>query len=223
MSYRQAVRAIVTAVQRRHELNDVELADRLGCSAGTVRNAKNEHTNLDAVTLATMEHWFGPGTLDPFLALGGSRATPLSDALPDIDPVLDIVKALHHLIAAQHAGSEHGYLLTSQELLAILHELKEARLAFDTLIELAQPGLMAASPEIRQWFEDTFSRPDRLSTRAVPGVDSNAALALPKGFEDDAGDLSAEELATRYGVSIETIESWMRAANERAVTDLDNS
>jgi len=221
-SYRAAVKAIVAAVQRRHDLNDVELADRLGCSASTVRNAKREHANLDAVTLASMEHRFGPGTLDPFLALGGSRAAPLTDTLPEIDPVLDIVGALHRLIAAQHSSSEHGYLITSQELLAILHELRDARIAFDTLIALAEPGLAAAPSATQKWFRDTFATPhevdasDNQTARMQPG----ATDAPPTGFEGDALELTIEQLADRYGVSLEQVELWIRATDEELASGL---
>ncbi len=221
-SYRAAVKAIVSAVQRRHDLNDVELADRLGCSASTVRNAKHEHANLDAVTLASMEHRFGPGTLDPFLALGGSRAAPLADRLPDIDPVLDIVAALHRLIAAQHSSSEHGYLITSQELLAILHELRDARIAFDTLIALAEPGLATAPPATQKWFRETFATPhkapapDRQSAQPRP----SAIDQPPNGFENDALEMTIEQLANRYGVSMEQVELWMRATDETIASGL---
>ncbi len=220
-SYRAAVKAIVSAVQRRHDLNDVELADRLGCSASTVRNAKHEHANLDAVTLASMEHRFGPGTLDPFLALGGSRAAPLADRLPDIDPVLDIVAALHRLIAAQHSSSEHGYLITSQELLAILHELRDARIAFDTLIALAEPGPATAPPATQKWFRDTFATheapaPDRQSAQPRP----SAVDQPPNGFENDALEMTIEQLVDRYGVSLEQVELWMRAMDETIASAL---
>lgn len=221
-SYRAAVKAIVSAVQRRPDLNDVELADRLGCSASTVRNAKHEHANLDAVTLASMEHRFGPGTLDPFLALGGSRAAPLADRLPDIDPVLDIVAALHRLIAAQHSSSEHGYLITSQELLAILHELRDARIAFDTLIALAEPGLATAPPATQKWFKDTFAA----SHEAPASNDQSAQLRPsvidhpPVGFEDDALEMTIEQLADRYGVSLGQVELWIRATDEALASGL---
>lgn len=221
-AYRAAVKAIVSAVQRHHDLNDVELADRLGCSASTVRNAKSEHTNLDAVTLANMEHRFGPGTLDPFLALGGSRAAPLPSALPEIDPVLDIVTALHRLIAAQHASSEHGYFITSQELLAILHELRDARIAFDTLIALAEPTMAHAPPETQKWFRDTFApvsgTPSLHDGAAAPKTD--AGDRPPPGFEDAALELTIDRLAAHYGVSSQQIEQWIRVTDEQIAASL---
>ncbi len=222
-SYRAAVRAIMNAVQRRYDLNDVQLADRIGCSASTVRNAKGKHTNLDGVTLATIEQRFGSGSLDPFLALGGSRATPLPNALPDIDPVLDIVAAMHRLIEAQHSTSEHGYLITSQELLAILRELKDARIAFDTLIALAQPGLATAPSGVQRWFRDTFEHPQGKERARDIDHPSRDVLGSPppRDFVNVAIGASPEQLAERYGVPDGTIQKWLRMLSESLLADLE--
>ncbi|MBW6532626.1 XRE family transcriptional regulator [Sphingomonas sp. RRHST34] len=221
-SYRAAVRAIVTAIQRRYGLNDVNLADRLGCSAGTVRNARLEHSNLDAVTLASLEHRFGAGTLDPFLALGGSRATPLLDSLPDVDPILDVVAALHRLVEAQHADSDHGYLITPQELLAILRELRDARLALDLLITLAEPGLEAAPPATRRWFRETFAHEvGSSSVAAAPLNDDDRARSVPPDFIDRATSLSLDQLAAHYEVPDHTIKEWLRSEDEDLLRALD--
>lgn len=217
-SYRAAVRAIMEAVQRQYELNDTELADRIGCSAGTVRNAKHEHSNLDGVTLAGIENRFGPGAVDPFLALGGSRATPLPTALPEIDPVLDIVEALHRLIQAQHASSEHGFLITSRELLSILQELRDARRAFDVLLLLAEPGLASASPELRRWFHDAFEKPhDRPQIDATSTAEEAlpTRVEVPAGFVDAAGTSDVAELGRRYDVPADTIERWLKESDKQ--------
>ena len=224
-TYRAAVQAIMETVQRQYRLNDTELADRIGCSASTVRNAKRGNSNLDGVTLAGMEHRFGPGTVDPFLALGGSRATPLPDALPEIDPVLDIVQALHRLIEAQHSSSEHGFLITSRELLTILRELRDARRAFDTLILLAEPGLTNAPAEIRRWFHDTFEKPpERLVAHTLRDEEQGASPGAgpPSDFTDVAIACDIHELVQRYGVSADTIERWLREVDEQLVTEMLN-
>ncbi len=221
-TYRAAVHAIINAVQRQYDLNDTELADRISCSASTVRNAKKEQTNLDGVTLAGIEHRFGPGAVDPFLALGGSRATPLPESLPEIDPVLDIVEALHRLIAAQHASSEHGFLITSRELLTILRELRDARRAFDTLILLAEPGLATATPEIRRWFQDTFDKGASSKPASTPSLQGSHQPTLPHNFTEVAATLDVEELAGRYGVDVDTIERWLRQLDEQMIEELRN-
>lgn len=157
--------------------------------------------------------------MDPFLALGGSRATPLPESLPEIDPVLDIVEALHRLIAAQHASSEHGFLITSRELLTILRELRDARRAFDTLILLAEPGLATATPEIRRWFQDTFDKGASSKPASTPSPQGSQPT-LPHDFTEVAATLDVEELAGRYGVDVDTIERWLRQLDEQMIEEL---
>lgn len=138
-SYRDAVTRIILAVQARHHLTDGELADRIGCSVGTVRNARNEVNNLDGVTLARFEHEFGPAAIDPFLELGGSRAVPLEvEADSSIHATVELSEVLHLLIAAQHPASAGGVEVTSDELRTILPQLLDARQALDVLIDRAR-------------------------------------------------------------------------------------
>ncbi|MET0587890.1 MAG: XRE family transcriptional regulator [Novosphingobium sp.] len=140
-TYRDAVATIVSRIQRAHSLSDAQLAKRVGCSAGTIKNARTGATNLDAVTLANIERTFGPGAIDPFLALGHVRALPLTIEKLEQHPTLAIVEALHRLIETQTPGSDGGTKITSRELLSILKELRDARSAFDALILIADPAL----------------------------------------------------------------------------------
>ena len=66
-SYRDAVKKIIANVDR--GLTDQDLADRLGCSAGTISNARNMKGKLCAVTLANIGAEIGPEALEPFAAL----------------------------------------------------------------------------------------------------------------------------------------------------------
>lgn len=135
-SYRAAVKEVILGVQAAHSLNDPELAERLGCSAGTIKNARTEGTNLDGVTLVNVEYEFGPSALDPVMALGGSRCVPLSTGHSDgIHASMEISEALHLLIAAQSPASEGGVRITPGELTRILPHLRDARQALDMLIE----------------------------------------------------------------------------------------
>ena len=148
-TYRDAVAAIVNRVQRAHGLSDSQLAKRVGCSAGTVKNARTGTTNLDAVTLANIERAFGPGAIDPFLALAGVRALPLAVKKEDAHPTLAIVEALHRLIETQAPGSDGGARMTSRELISILKELRDARSALDALILIADPALASKEASFR--------------------------------------------------------------------------
>lgn len=138
-SYRAAVKEIILNVQGDQKLSDPELAERLGCSAGTVANARNERGNLDGVTLANIEYEFGPAALDPFLALGGSRAVPANvERCNGQEATMDLSQVLHLLIAAQCPASEGGVEITPTELARILPQLREARQSLDVLIDRAR-------------------------------------------------------------------------------------
>ncbi len=148
-TYRKAVATIVARIQQAHGLSDAALADRVGCSASTIKNARNRATNLDGVTLASFERVFGPGAIDPFLALGGARAVPPSPPSAMRHPTLDIVEALHRIIETQDPESEAGARSTPHELQAILRQLRDARGAFDALILIADPPPASGEPSFR--------------------------------------------------------------------------
>lgn len=87
--YRAAIARIIRDLQAQHHLTDLDFAERVGCSVGTVRNARNEESDLGGIWLAKIERAFGTGSINPYLALGGSRAEPIdaqgnSDILPFI-------------------------------------------------------------------------------------------------------------------------------------------
>lgn len=68
-SYRSAVAAVVREVKARHGLNDERLAELVGCDKDTIRNAENEETNLNAVTLFGIAYAFGEAAIEPVRAL----------------------------------------------------------------------------------------------------------------------------------------------------------
>lgn len=68
-SYRAAVAQVVREVKARHGLNDERLAELVGCDKDTIRNAENEETNLNAVTLFGLAYAFGEEAIEPVRAL----------------------------------------------------------------------------------------------------------------------------------------------------------
>ena len=70
-SYRLAVVDVLRAVKREHDLTLVDLADRLGCSDQTIRNAMDEDGTdcLNAVTMLRIGYEFGDAALEPVFAL----------------------------------------------------------------------------------------------------------------------------------------------------------
>lgn len=75
-SYRAAVAGIVRSIQNRHSESDQDTADRLGVSAATVGNARNEKGDLSAITLLRIGKEYGLDAISPSLHLIGSRAVP---------------------------------------------------------------------------------------------------------------------------------------------------
>ena len=145
--YRAAVARIVAAIRGREGLSDRQLAQRLDCSAGTIRNARMEATSLDPAILIRIEQAFGPGAIDPLLALAQVRCLPLGQGGEGSGaPALAIVEALHGVVEMQVASSEAGRRVTTHELRQILPELRAGRAALDTLIARAS-GEGAASGE----------------------------------------------------------------------------
>ena len=57
--YRKAVSQIVNEIQGETGLDDEQLGERLGCSEGTVANARNKRGNLDPVTMLNLGALFG--------------------------------------------------------------------------------------------------------------------------------------------------------------------
>lgn len=57
--YRNAVSRIVKEVELEHDWDDEQLAEALGCSKGTVKNARLKKGNLDPVTMLNLGALFG--------------------------------------------------------------------------------------------------------------------------------------------------------------------
>jgi hypothetical protein len=129
---RSAVAQIIRRVQLDHSLTDEALADEIGVSVGTVRNARNELADLNAATIARIGARFGAETIDPYAALYGARNVPLDAGAVDALPSLS--GAVHRLAVAQSAESPGGRAMTHSELLDMLPELHAAQRALNALI-----------------------------------------------------------------------------------------
>jgi transcriptional regulator with XRE-family HTH domain len=136
-AYRDAVREIIAAIRRSTGASDRQLAARIGCSASTIRNARHMTSSIDPTLLLRLGQEFGPGAIDPFLALANSRAVPLPQGVTEGDPLLAIVTALHRIIEAEARDSEGGRRITRTELRRVLDDLKRGRAALDGLIARA--------------------------------------------------------------------------------------
>ena len=64
-SYRAAVAKCIRDIKARHSLNNIALADVLGCSDQTIANAENEENDLSGVTLMRIAYQFGEDAIAP--------------------------------------------------------------------------------------------------------------------------------------------------------------
>lgn len=131
-SLRRAVAEIIRGVQLDRKLTDEEMADEIGVSAGTVSNARNEKSDLNAATIARIGHRYGVERLDPYAALYGARNVPIDaedkDALPSLSG------SVHRLAVAKSPDSPGGDKVTHCELLDMLPDLRAAQRAINALI-----------------------------------------------------------------------------------------
>lgn len=122
---RRAVARIVRDLQHKHELTDCDFAEAIGCSIGTVRNARNEETDLSNLWLTRIEQRFGAGSIDPYLALAGSRSVPVTSD-PSLDALPSTTAAIHRIAVARSPGSPGGERITHTELLAMERDIDAA-------------------------------------------------------------------------------------------------
>jgi DNA-binding XRE family transcriptional regulator len=82
---RIAVATIVRSVQLQQHLTDDDMAQAIGVSAGTIRNARNEEADLGALAILSIGKRFGEQAIQPYADLIGALLTPLH--ANHVDPV----------------------------------------------------------------------------------------------------------------------------------------
>ena len=95
---RAAIALIIREIQRDFDETDQCTADRLGVSIGTVRNARNETADLNALTIARIGAVYGAGAIAPYNALYGATAHVF--AATDAAPLGALSEALTALLGA---------------------------------------------------------------------------------------------------------------------------
>jgi hypothetical protein len=76
-SYRAAVASVIRSVQLVHNESDQDVGDRVGCSAATIGNARNEKGDLNPVTLLRIGKEYGLHVLGPVMLLIAAKAAPI--------------------------------------------------------------------------------------------------------------------------------------------------
>lgn len=131
-SLRAAVANIIRDVQRDRGEHDQDTADRLGISKGTVLNARNGTTDINALTIARIGAVYGAHYLDPYNALYGATASPIVKATDD--PLCHMAKAVSTLCDMRCPDGPGGHVELPREKLAALPTLRAARASLDAYI-----------------------------------------------------------------------------------------
>lgn len=135
-SYREKVAQIIRTVQLEAGESDFDTAERLGCSVGTIRNARNGESDLSGVYLIRIEQEYGHSSLDPLLGLANSRAVPREAAEADALPPL--TAAVHKIALARSPDSPGGVEEVHTELLDMLLDLYAAQRAINWMLAKAE-------------------------------------------------------------------------------------
>jgi len=131
-SLRGAVGNMIRDIQRDHSETDQDTADRLGVSKGTIVNARNGTTDLNALTIARVGAVYGAAYVDPYHRLYGSVAAPVAASMAD--PLPDMARAVAMLCEMRCPRGEGGAIETPKEQLDALPDLKRTRAALDAYI-----------------------------------------------------------------------------------------
>lgn len=121
---RGAVATMIRDVQRDYGETDQETADQLGISDGTVRNARNERADLNAVTIARIGARYGAHYVDPYHRLYGARAENIDRKTSD--PLTPLAEAVATICRMRSPTSPGGVIELPKERLDSLPMLKEA-------------------------------------------------------------------------------------------------
>ena len=129
---RAAVANMIRDIQREHGETDQDTADRLGVSIGTVRNARNESADLNALTIARIGAVYGPHYVDPYNGLYGATATPVQKATDD--PLCHLARAVSTICDMRCPDGPRGAVELPKEKLDALPALRAARASLDSYI-----------------------------------------------------------------------------------------
>lgn len=129
---RGAVANIIRDIQRSHSETDQCTADRLGISVGTIRNARDEKTDLNALTIARIGAVYGAACLDPYNHLYGATAAPISSDATD--PLCLMAKAVSSICEMRCPNGPGGVVEMPKERLDALPTLRAARASLDSYI-----------------------------------------------------------------------------------------
>ena len=131
-SLRGAVGNMIRDIQREHSETDQDTADLLGVSKGTVVNARNGTTDLNALTIARIGAVYGAAYVNPYNALYGATASCVE--VETDDPLCHLAKAVSTICDMRCPDGPGGMLEMPKEKLDALPALRSARSSLDAYI-----------------------------------------------------------------------------------------
>jgi hypothetical protein len=139
-AYRRAVATIIRDIQRDTEKDLVQIAESIDVSLGTISNAVNEKSDLNAIYLSRLGKRFGGAYLNPYLRMADVQASPLDGSM-EAD-ILPLLTALTHKVAmARDPAGPGGSAEVPQERAAYLGDLKTVNKATGKLAKQIEEAL----------------------------------------------------------------------------------
>jgi hypothetical protein len=124
-SLRAAIANILRDVQRDFEECDQKTCERIHVSVGTIANARNCKTDLNATTIARIGFVYGASYVDPYHRLYGATAT-ITEYADKVDPLASLAESVSILCKMRDPKGDGGTNETPKELLDALPKLKAA-------------------------------------------------------------------------------------------------
>lgn len=131
-SLRSAVANMIRDIQRDHRETDQDTADKLGVSKGTIVNARNGTTDLNALTIARIGAVYGASYVNPYNSLYGATATAVQKAATD--PLCHLAKAVSSICDMRCPNGPGGAIEMPKEKMDALPTLRAARASLDSYI-----------------------------------------------------------------------------------------
>ena len=139
-AYRRAVATIIRDIQRDCDIDLIDIAESIGVSLGTISNAVNERTDLNAIYLSRLGKRYGGSYLNPYLQMADIQAAPLEGSI-EAD-ILPLLTALTHKVAcARDPEGPGGAAEVPQERSEYLPVLKQVNKATGRLAKQIEEQL----------------------------------------------------------------------------------
>jgi hypothetical protein len=124
-----AVSSIIVGIQAESNDTDQDMADKLGCSAGTIANARNRKAAMNMLTVMKLGEVYGLSRLAPLMHIIGGKIAP-EQAICTSDHDLPIGAARGQMFLARALADQH---ISDTEVAEGAEDIEAAGQTFDAL------------------------------------------------------------------------------------------